>query len=162
MIRVILLSICLTAPTFSLAENITVYKCVIKGVPTFSQLPCALNAQAITLRNVNVTKAYSNTPTNSKITDTSVDDYLKTQQINRDIKRYQLAIKQYQQQDTEKKQQIDYMTQDKANRLGASSIANAIATKTSALKQSYDALIGQAQQQIEALNQQKEQLSQQP
>ena len=54
------------------------------------------------------------------------------------------------------------MTQDKANRLGASSIANAIATKTSALKQSYDALIGQAQQQIEALNQQKEQLSQQP
>ncbi len=92
MIRVILLSICLTAPTFSLAENITVYKCVIKGVPTFSQLPCALDAQAITLKNINVTTAYSNTTASSKITDTSVDDYLKTQQINRDIKRYQLAI----------------------------------------------------------------------
>ena len=54
------------------------------------------------------------------------------------------------------------MTQDKANRLGASSIADAIATKTNSLKQAYDASISQTQQKIESLKQRKQQLSQNP
>ena len=54
------------------------------------------------------------------------------------------------------------MTQDKANRLGASSIADAIATKITSLKQSYEPVIQQAQQQIKFLTQQKLQLNQRP
>lgn len=162
MIRATLLSFCFTASTITWAENITVYKCIINGVPTFAQLPCAKDAQQITLKNINVTSAYSNTAKNEGITDTSVDDYLQIQQIDRDIKRYQLDIKQYRQSFTEKKQQIDYMTQDKANRLGADSIADAIATKTATLQKTYDALINQKQQQINALTQQKQQLKEKP
>nr|MDC2856480.1 hypothetical protein [Ningiella sp. W23] len=45
------------------------------------------------------------------------------------------------------------MTQDKANRLGANSIADAIATETAALKQRFEPQIKQAQQQIAALTQ---------
>ena len=50
----ILLSFCAAAPFFTLAQNTTVYKCVIKGVPTFSQTPCAKDAQVITLKDINV------------------------------------------------------------------------------------------------------------
>jgi hypothetical protein len=162
MTRFILLLLCLTAPFINLAESITVYKCVIKGIPTFSQTPCSKDAEIMTLKRVNVTQAYSDSSPLNKATGTTVDDYLKIQQIDRDIKRLQLDIKKYKKAYAEKKQQIDYMTQDKANRLGASSIANAIATKTADLKQVYAPSIDQAQQQINALNQQKKQLSQNP
>jgi hypothetical protein len=162
MIRATLLLCCLTVSTTSWSQNITVYKCVINGVPTFAQLPCAKDAQAITLKDINVTSAYSNIPKNDDITDTSVDDYLKIQQIERDIKQHQLDIEQYKKSFAEKKQQIGYMTQDKANRLGAASIADAIATKTATLKKTYDALINQKQQQIDALNKQKQQLKVKP
>jgi hypothetical protein len=160
MIRLLLLSLCLTAPFISKAEDTTIYKCIIKDIPTFSQTPCAKDAEIITLKTINVTKAYSSKLQSSKTGDTSVDDYLKIQQIDRDIKRLQLSIKEHQKEYAEKKQQINYMTQDKANRLGASSIADAIATKTASLKQSYEPAIKQAQQQIESLTQQKLQLKQ--
>jgi len=73
-----------------------------------------------------------------------------------------LEIKQSQKEYTAKAQQISYITQDQANRLGASSIADARATKTAALKEAYDASINQMQQQINALKQQKQLLSQNP
>ncbi|GAB0111260.1 hypothetical protein PA7559_25300 [Pseudoalteromonas distincta] len=138
------------------------YKCVIKGVPTFSQTPCAKDAQVITLKDINVIEAYKSSTPGKGITDTSVDDYLEVQQIEREIKRLELSIEQSQKEYAAKKQQIDYMTQDKANRLGASSIADAISTKTNSLKQAYDASISQTQQKIESLKQRKQQLSQNP
>ena len=162
MIRFILLSVCAAAPFFTLAQSTTVYKCVIKGVPTFSQTPCAKDAQVITLKDINVIEAYKSSTPGKGITDTSVDDYLEVQQIEREIKRLELSIEQSQKEYAAKKQQIDYMTQDKANRLGASSIADAIATKTNSLKQAYDASISQTQQKIESLKQRKQQLSQNP
>ncbi len=162
MFRTALLLTCLLAPATSLAENITVYKCVIKGIATFSQFPCATDAEAITLKNINVTAAYNTAEKSNDIADTSVDDYLQIQQIKRDIKRYQLAITEYKQQFAAEKQQISYITQDQANRLGAASISDAIATKTAALQQTYDALITQAQQQIDTLKQQQEKLTQRP
>jgi len=57
MIRLILLLAC-AVPFISFAQNTTVYKCVIKGVPTFSQTPCAKDAQVITLKEINVIEAY--------------------------------------------------------------------------------------------------------
>lgn len=162
MTKLILLLCCLGACTVSTASEVTIYKCTIKGVPTFSQTPCAKDAQVITLRNVNIMQTNTPQSENTPVADTSVDDYLAVQQIERDIMQLELKIKQYQQEYAQKKQQIDYMTQDKANRLGASSIANAITTETAALKQRFDPQIKQAQQQIEALTQKKQQLSQQP
>lgn len=162
MIRFILLSVCAAVPFFTLAQSTTVYKCVIKGVTTFSQTPCAKDAQVITLKDINVIEAYKSSTPDKGISDTSVDDYLEVQQIEREIKRLELSIAQSQKEYAAKKQQIDYMTQDKANRLGASSIADAIATKTNSLKQAYDASINQMQQKIESLKQRQQQLSQNP
>lgn len=145
-----------------IASEVTVYKCTIKGVATFSQTPCAEDAQVMTLKNVNLIQANTMQQKHTSVADTSVDDYLAVQQIERDIKQIELNIKKYHQEYAQKKQQIDYMTQDKANRLGASSIANAITTETATLKQKFDPKIKQAQQQIEVLIQKKQQLSQQP
>ncbi len=46
--------------------------------------------------------------------------------------------------------------------MGAESIADAIATKTSAIQNRYNALISAVEQQISILQQQKQQLSKQP
>jgi len=145
-----------------MANEVTVFKCTIKGVPTFSQTPCAKDAKVITLKNVNIMQTNALQSENALVIDTSVDDYLEVQQIERDIVQLELKIKQYQQEYAQKKQQVGYMTQDKANRLGADSITDAIATETAALKQRFDPQIKQAQQQIAALTQKKQQLSQQP
>ncbi|GAA60970.1 hypothetical protein P20652_2842 [Pseudoalteromonas sp. BSi20652] len=158
MIKFILLLVCTAAPFFTFSQNTTIYKCVIKGIPTFSQTPCAKDAQIITLKDINVIEAYKSSTLGTGIIDSSVDDYLEVQQIERDIKRLELSIAQSQKEYAVKKQQIDYMTQDKANRLGASSIADAIATKTNSLKQAYDASINQKQQKIESLKQRKQQI----
>ena len=162
MAKLILLLCCLVACTVSMANEVTVFKCTIKGVPTFSQTPCAKDAKVITLKNVNIMQTNALQSENALVIDTSVDDYLEVQQIERDIVQLELKIKQYQQEYAQKKQQVGYMTQDKANRLGADSIADAIATETAALKQRFDPQIKQAQQQIAALTQKKQQLSQQP
>ena len=162
MAKLILLLCCLGACTVSKANEVTIYKCTIKGVPTFTQAPCGKDAQVITLKNVNIMQTNALQSENALVIDTSVDDYLKVQQIERDIVQLELKIKQYQQEYTQKKQQVGYMTQDKANRLGANSIADAIATETAALKQRFEPQIKQAQQQIAALTQKKQQLSQQP
>ena len=161
MAKLLLLLCCLSTCSVNAANEVTVYKCIIKGVATFSQTPCAKDAQVITLTNVNIMQT-NTSHENTQLADTSIADYLEVQQIERDIKQLELKIKQYQQQYTERKQQIDYITQDRANRLGASSIADAIATETAALKQKFDPQIKQAQQQITALIQKKQQLSQQP
>ena len=162
MAKLILLLCFLGVCTVSMANEVTVFKCTIKGVPTFSQTPCAKDAQVITLKNVNIMQTNALQSENALVIDTSVDDYLKVQQIERDIVQLELKIKQYQQEYTQKKQQVGYMTQDKANRLGANSIADAIATETAALKQRFEPQIKQAQQQIAALTQKKQQLNQQP
>ena len=162
MTKLILLLCFLGACTVSMANEVTVFKCTIKGVPTFSQTPCAKDAKVITLKNVNIMQTNALQSENALVIDTSVDDYLEVQQIERDIVQLELKIKQYQQEYAQKKQQVGYMTQDKANRLGADSIADAIAAETAALKQRFDPQIKQAQQQIAALTQKKQQLSQQP
>jgi hypothetical protein len=162
MAKLILLLCFLGACTVSMANEVTVFKCTIKGVPTFSQTPCAKDAQVITLKNVNIMQTNALQSENALVIDTSVDDYLEVQQIERDIVQLELKIKQYQREYAQKKQQVGYMTQDKANRLGANSIADAIATEIAALKQRFEPQIKQAQQQIAALTQKKQQLSQQP
>lgn len=162
MFKTIILFACLMLPCMSAAKDIVVYKCIINNVATFSQTPCNKDPQQIILRNVDVTKGIGEVTTHSKITDTAVADYLQVQQIDRKIKQLKLKIKQYEREYTQKKQQIDYITQDKANRLGANSIADAITTQTANLKQTYESYILQANLQIDALTIQKQQLSTMP
>lgn len=160
--RYIFLFACTVVSFYSSAQNTAVYKCVIKGVPTFSQTPCAKDAEIITLKDINVIEAYKSPESSGDITDTSVDDYLKIQQIDREIKQLKLSIKQSKKEYLAKKQQLSYITQDQANRLGASSIADAIATKTASLTNAYEASLSQMQQQIEVLAERKQQLSKRP
>ncbi|WP_338365882.1 RNA-binding protein [uncultured Pseudoalteromonas sp.] len=144
------------------AQDITVYKCTIKGVATFSQTPCAENAEIIKLKQPLIADKVSNNANTQAMPGASVDNYIEIQKIEREIKRHQLTIKNYKEDLAHATQQASYINQDQANRMGAASIADAIATKTTAIQNRYNALISAVEQQISILQQQKQQLSNQP
>ena len=87
-----------------------VYKCDIKGVTTFSQFPCAKDAEEIKIKPTNVAH------------------------VNQQEK------------------------QNSANRMGASSIANAIDMRTRQLKSQIDPQIDNLEQKIKTLTAQKKEL----
>lgn len=149
-------------PFFSFSQNTTVYKCVIKGVPTFSQTPCSKDAEQITLKEINIIEAYKSPTQANNVTDSSVDNFLEVQQIEREISKLQLTLKQTEKTYLEQVKQASYVTQDQANRLGASSIADAIAKKTAPITSAYESKVTRTQQQIDALRQRKQLLSQIP
>ena len=160
--RFILLITCTALPFFSFSQNITVYKCVIKGVPTFSQTPCSKDAEQITLKEINIIEAYKSPTQANNVTDSSVDNFLEVQQIEREISKLQFTLKQTEKTYQEQVKQASYVTQDQANRLGASSIADAIAKKTAPITSAYESKVTRTQQQIDALRQRKQLLSQIP
>ena len=162
MFRLIAPLISLVALSTHAAQDITVYKCTIKGVATFSQTPCADNAEVIKLKQPLVADKYGNNANSPAMPGASVDNYIEIKKIEREIKRHQLTIKNYKEDLADAKQQASYVTQDQANRMGAESIADAIATKTTAIQNRYNALISAVEQQISILQQQKQQLSKQP
>ncbi|KPZ51839.1 MULTISPECIES: RNA-binding protein [unclassified Pseudoalteromonas] len=144
------------------AQDITVYKCTIKGVATFSQTPCADNAEVIKLKQPMIADKYGNNANSPTMPGASVDNYIEIQRIEREIKRHQLTIKNYKEDLANATQQASYITQDQANRMGAESIADAIATKTATIQNRYNALISAVEQQVSILQHQKQQLSNQP
>jgi len=160
--RFILLITCAVLPFFSFSQNTTVYKCVIKGVPTFSQTPCSKDAEQITLKEINIIEAYKSPTQANNVTDSSVDNFLEVQQIEREISKLLLTLKQTEKTYQEQVKQASYVTQDQANRLGASSIADAIAKKTAPITSAYESKVTRTQQQIDALRQRKQLLSQIP
>lgn len=160
--RFILLITCAVLPFFSFSQNTTVYKCVIKGVPTFSQTPCSKDAEQITLKEINIIEAYKSPTQANNVTDSSVDNFLEVQQIEREISKLQLTLKQTEKTYQEQVKQASYVTQDQANRLGASSIADAIAKKTAPITSAYESKVTRTQQQIDALRQRKQLISQIP
>ncbi|WP_246175641.1 DUF4124 domain-containing protein [Pseudoalteromonas rhizosphaerae] len=134
------------------------YQCTVDGVATFSQLPCGDDAKEIKIPPTNVTQA-ANTQQSKDIME-SVDSYVAMQKIDREIAVYQREIKQLQDTLAEQKTKINYMTQDSANKMGANSIADAIAKRTAQAEQRIEPKIKQYQQQIDALKAFKTQLSQ--
>ena len=139
------------------ASATEVYRCTVDGVAIFSQLPCGADAKEITIPTTNVAQGVSE---QSKIIDGEVDSFIAIQKIDRKIVQIQREIKQLQDTLAEQKTNINYMTQDTANRMGASSIADAIAQRTAQAERRIKPQIEQYQQQIEALNSMKTQLSQ--
>ncbi|MEH6397104.1 DUF4124 domain-containing protein [Pseudoalteromonas sp.] len=139
------------------ASATEVYRCTVDGVAIFSQLPCGADAKEITIPTTNVAQSVSE---QSKIIDGEVDSFIAIQKIDRKIVQIQREIKQLQDTLAEQKTNINYMTQDTANRMGASSIADAIAQRTAQAERRIKPQIEQYQQQIEALNSMKTQLSQ--
>lgn len=139
------------------ASATEVYRCTVDGVAIFSQLPCGEDAKEITIPTTNVAQGVAK---QSKVVDREVDSYIAMQKIDRDIALLQREIKQLQDTLAAQKTKISYMTQDTANRMGASSIADAIAQRTAQAERRIKPQIEQYQQQIEALNTLKTQLSQ--
>ncbi|WP_275074511.1 RNA-binding protein [Pseudoalteromonas ostreae] len=135
-----------------------VYQCTVDSVATFSQLPCGKDAKEIKIPLTNVTQT-ANTQQSKDIME-SVDNYITIQKVDREIALYQREIKQLQNTLAEQKTKINYMTQDSANKMGANSIADAIAQRTAHAEQRIESKIKQYQQQIDALNAFKAQLSQ--
>ena len=120
-------------------------------------MPCGEDAKAISIPKTNVAQGITK---QSKAVDAEVDSYISIQKIDRDIALLQREIKQLQDTLAEQKTKISYMTQDTANRMGASSIADAIAQRTAEAERRIKPQIEQYQQQIKALNTMKAQLSQ--
>lgn len=136
----------------------TVYHCTINGVATFSQLPCEKNAKEINIADTNVAQSTLNSgalPASAEIT-----NYLTGQQIDSQIAEHKNAINKLQEQMNNRKIQIDYMTQDSANRLGASSINDAITQQRNKVDQLYKPKIEQLQKQVDELTALKSKLDQ--
>ncbi|MBQ4834456.1 DUF4124 domain-containing protein [Pseudoalteromonas sp. MMG010] len=151
-----LLGVLLAITAFSSTANTAIYKCVIKGVPTFTQFPCAKNAT-----KVNITLPPTNSPVKDTPTaknDTSVENYIAIKKIDRQIAQHQLEIKAIKEKLAKRLEVINYMTQDKANRLGANSIQDAINIQSASIKASSQSAIDAEQLQINALEQKKQSL----
>ncbi|MDP2636694.1 MULTISPECIES: DUF4124 domain-containing protein [unclassified Pseudoalteromonas] len=144
----------LSLPLTTQASTV-VYKCDSKGVTTFSQFPCAKDAKEITIKAANVTQINQQ---EAQVSTSAVDSYLELQRIDREITQHQLSIKQLKNSFAERKKQIGYITQDRANRMGATSIANAIDIRTRQLKNQIDPQIDNHKQEIETLTAKKEDL----
>ncbi|WP_244151745.1 hypothetical protein [Pseudoalteromonas agarivorans] len=77
MFRLIAPLIGLVALSTHAAQDITVYKCTIKGVATFSQTPCADNAEVIKLKQPLVADKYGNNANSPAMPGASVDNYIE-------------------------------------------------------------------------------------
>ncbi|KTF10316.1 DUF4124 domain-containing protein [Pseudoalteromonas sp. H105] len=132
-----------------------VYKCDVKGVTTFSQFPCAIDAEEITIKPPNVAHVNQQEKQSNA---GAVDSYLELQKVDREISQLQRSITQLEHSFAERKKQIGYITQDSANRMGATSIANAIDIRTRQLKNQVDPQIDTLKQKIKTLTTQKKEL----
>ncbi|WP_394193903.1 RNA-binding protein [Pseudoalteromonas atlantica] len=144
----------LSLPFTSQASTV-VYKCDIKGVTTFSQFPCAKDAKEITIKAANVAQVNQQ---EKQASTSAVESYLELQRIDREITQHHHSIKQLEQSFAKRKKQIGYITQDSANRMGATSIANAIDIRTRQLKNQIDPQIDDLKQKVETLKAKKEDL----
>lgn len=135
-----------------------VYHCIIEGVATFSQLPCGQDAKEVNIVVTNI--AESAVSRNEQEAAAEVGNYLTGQQIDRQIIKNQSNIKKLQEQLNKRKTQIGYMTQDAANRLGASSINDAITQQRNKVEQLYQPKIEQQQKQIDQLTALKNKIEQ--
>jgi len=127
----------------------TVYQCEKEGIAVFSQLPCGEDSKQIQIADTNI--AYSAISNNKQEASTDIANYLTGQQIDSQIAENKHNIKKLQEQLNSRKIQIDYMTQDAANRLGASSINEAITQQRNKVDQLYQPQIKQQQKQIDEL-----------
>lgn len=116
------------------AAQAAVYKCVIKGVATFSQFPCGTDAKEINIKAASSPPTESSDQANNE-PDLAVESYLKIQQIDRRINELQLKLKELDSQLAEDLEKVSYMSQDSANRLGAASIQDAINQQSTMLTQ---------------------------
>ncbi|MDN3378470.1 MULTISPECIES: hypothetical protein [unclassified Pseudoalteromonas] len=132
----------------------TVFQCEKNGIAIFSQFPCDENAKEVNIKTPNIAQTQKNTLD-------SVDNYLTIQKIDREITEHQQAIKKLKETFAKNKQKINYMTQDSANRMGANSIADAIAQRTDELKSYFKPQINSHEKQIKTLSALKDDLRQQ-
>ncbi|MFY8326625.1 RNA-binding protein [Pseudoalteromonas sp. ZZD1] len=137
----------------------TVFQCEKNGIAIFSQFPCDENAKKVNIKTPNIAQTQNEQA--QKNTLDSVDSYLTIQKVDREIAEHQQAIKKLKETVAKKKQKINYMTQDTANRMGASSIAAAIAQRTDELKSYFEPQINSHEKQIKALSALKDDLRQQ-
>jgi len=137
----------------------TVFQCEKNGIAIFSQFPCDENAKEVNIKTPNIAQTQSEQT--QKNTLDSVDNYLKIQKIDREITEHQQAIKKLQETFAKNKQKVDYMTQDSANRMGANSIADAIAQRTDELKSYFKPQISSHEKKIKTLIELKDDLRQQ-
>ncbi|MEO2281522.1 DUF4124 domain-containing protein [Pseudoalteromonas pernae] len=144
----------------SLPSQAAVYKCVVNGVPTFSQLPCGKDAQVIDVRYSKSTSAEERTTTESELPDvTEVDSYIASQNIDRRIAMHQKNIQNYEKMLAEQLAQIENINQATANYLGAKSIEDAKRQQTSLANTNFKARIENEQQTITKLQKLKENIN---
>lgn len=136
----------------------SVYHCTIEGIATFSQFPCGKNAKEVNIVDTNIAQSAINNGEQDAAAE--IGNYLTGQQIDRQIDENQNNIKKLQEQLNSRKIKIDYMTQDTANRLGASSVSDAITQQRNKVDQLYKPQIEQQRKQIDQLTALKNKIDQ--
>ncbi|MEO2268922.1 DUF4124 domain-containing protein [Pseudoalteromonas sp. YIC-656] len=144
----------------SLPSQAAVYKCVVNGVPTFSQLPCGKDAQVIDVR---YSKSTNDSDDSAKEEDkpgvTEVDSFLADQKIDREIAMHQKNIQKYETMLAEQLAQIENINQATANYLGAKSIEDAKKQQASLANLNFKSRIENEQQAITKLQEVKKRIN---
>lgn len=144
---------------FALPSQAAVYKCVINGVPTYSQLPCGEDAQIVDVRYTKSSKKEQPEAQDSQPEVSDVDSFLVSQNIDRQIQQHQKNIKEYEQMLDEQLTQIGYINQATANYLGAASIGDAIKQQSTLAKTNIGARIKNEENAIAQLRKMKENIN---
>ena len=144
---------------FALPSQAAVYKCVVNGVPTYSQLPCGEDAQIVDVRYTKSSKKEQPEAQDEQPELSEVDTFLASQNIDRQIQQHQKNIKEYKKMLAEQLTQIGYMNQATANYLGAQSIADAIKQQSTLAETNIGARIKNEENAIARLQKLKENIN---
>ncbi|XQW86890.1 hypothetical protein ACOYR1_09280 [Thalassotalea piscium] len=146
----IITTLLLSNPIHSVLAD--VYKCEIDGKTTFSQFPCADNAEKITIKEV---QPVQTPPTinyqahNKEIND--VNDYIELSQIKREINQHQSKIKSYKNKMTQEIKVLEIRARSANNNLAGATYEHALTTQMTAVTNKYNTLIEVEQNKINRL-----------
>jgi hypothetical protein len=136
-------------PLFSsFHSNSAIFKCVIDGVPTFSQQPCSENAQMVQIK-VAPSNRKTTTTQSSELHQTSVSDYLEISSLKRQIKEHQRKIKKYKNQMDSELSVLRKKERTAANNLAGATYLSSISTEMNAVVKRYSGLISTEQKQVD-------------
>ncbi len=131
-----------------------IYKCEVDGVVTFSQMPCSDTAKKITIeiRKPN-TPGIENDSHRQTLED--VNDYIEIKKIDREIKRQESKIKNYQKRMNQEIKRLEIRASYAANNLAGATYENALTTQMEAVTKKYNTLIEVANNKLERLLEEK-------
>ncbi|MEO2266813.1 DUF4124 domain-containing protein [Pseudoalteromonas sp. YIC-656] len=130
-----------------LAAQTSVYKCVVDGVVSYSQLPCGDDAQKVDVKEiVNKQQVMPSTPA-----DDSIDSYIDNRAISRELAQSQDKIDTYSMQMRKELSRLEVQAASQRKNLAGAQRDEAIATQMQSTIEQYQSLINREQLNIDRL-----------